>query len=133
LPAPGRLSKKLHGVWTAIEAYLVHKKIRCSERTLELEEERISIVKRHFGDVTLRAITAKSIAKYQRTRHEAGISNRTINMDIGVLRPVLKHVGRWHLLEHRVENLPENQKPIGPALTQEEQQRLFEAAASNPA
>ena len=53
-------------------------------------------------------------------------------MDVGVLRRVLKHAGRWHLIEHSVENLPENQNPIGDALTQEEQQRLFEAAAGNP-
>jgi hypothetical protein len=37
----------------------------------------------------LLAITATTIAGFQRTRHEAGISNRTINMDVGVLSRVL--------------------------------------------
>ena len=121
--------KRLHD---AINAYLHHKVMRCSPRTLELEKERLAIVKKHFGDVKLTAITPASIANFQETRHQAGIANRTINMDVGVLRRVLKSVGRWKALEDHVENLPENQKPIGRALSQEERQRLFEAAASNP-
>ena len=53
-------------------------------------------------------------------------------MDVGALRRVLKHCGRWHALQHRVQNLPENAGSIGRALTLDEQKRLFEAAASNP-
>jgi hypothetical protein len=78
----------------ATDAYLAAKRIRCSPRTIELEEERLSLVKKHFGDVPLSAITATAIAEFQRTRHEAGIANRTINMDVGVLSRVLKSCGR---------------------------------------
>ncbi|HLA14619.1 MAG TPA: hypothetical protein VJZ25_06305, partial [Gemmatimonadaceae bacterium] len=35
----------------ATDAYLSAKRIRCSPRTIELEEERLSLVKKHFGDV----------------------------------------------------------------------------------
>ena len=116
----------------AIVAYLSAKKVRCSPRTLELEEERLSIVKRHFGDVKLSAITVTAIAEFQRIRHEAGIANRTINMDIGVLSRVLKSCGRWRSLADHVKPLPERQRVVGRALTPEEQRRLFEAAAKNP-
>jgi hypothetical protein len=51
--------------------------MRCSPRTIELEEERLSLVKKHFGDVPLAAITATTIAGFQRARHAAGIANRT--------------------------------------------------------
>ena len=54
---PKRLSE-------AIDAYLAAKQIRCSARTIELEEERLSIVKKHFGDVPLSAITAATIADF---------------------------------------------------------------------
>jgi hypothetical protein len=54
----------------------------------------LSLVKRHFGDVPLAAITATTMAGFQRTRHEAGIANRTIDMDVGVLSRVLKSRGR---------------------------------------
>ena len=85
--------------WTA-------KRMRCSPRTIELEEERLSLVKKHFGDVPLSAITATAIAEFQRTRHEAGIANRTINMDVGVLSRVLKSCGRWRALADHVQNSP---------------------------
>jgi hypothetical protein len=72
----------------AIESYLVAKRMRCSSRTIELEEERLSLVKKHFGDVPLPAITASAIADFQRARHHAGIANRTIN--IGCRRPLAR-------------------------------------------
>jgi hypothetical protein len=87
----------------AIDAYLTAKRIRCSPRTIELEEERLSIVKKHFGDVPLSAITATAIADFQRVRHDAGIANRTINMDVGVLSRVLKFCGRWRALADHVK------------------------------
>ncbi|MCZ6752857.1 MAG: tyrosine-type recombinase/integrase, partial [Acidobacteria bacterium] len=119
-------------LFEAVGAYLAQKEITCSPRTTELEGERLSVVKQHFGDVRLAAIRPDAIAAYQRARHEAGIANRTINMDVGALRRVLKQCGRWRMLEERVKNLPENQQPVGRALTVEEQDRLFGAATTNP-
>jgi integrase len=52
-------------------------------------------------------------------------------MDVGVLSRVLKSCGRWRALAEHVRNLPERQRPIGRALTADEQRRLFAAAASN--
>ena len=100
-----------------------------TERGRDLLEA--SLVKKHFGDVPLSAITATAIAEFQHTRHEAGIANRTINMDVGVLSRVLKSCGRWRALADHVKNLPERQRPVGRALTPEERKRLFDAAASN--
>jgi hypothetical protein len=128
LPANEQGPKRLSA---AIEVYLAAKRMRCSPRTIELEGERLSLVKKHFGDVLLAAITATMIAEFQRTRHEAGIANRTINMDVGVLSRVLKSCGRWRALAEHVRNLPERQHPVGRALTADEQTRLFAAAASN--
>jgi hypothetical protein len=64
LPADEQGPKRLSD---AVDAYLITKRIRCSARTIELEEERLSIVKKHFGeDVPLSAITASAIADFQR-------------------------------------------------------------------
>ena len=119
-------------LFEAMDRYLSDKAIRCAPRTVELERERLSLVKQHFGDAKLSGITPEAIDDFQKVRHEAGIANRTINMDVGSLRRVLKHCGRWQGLQHRVRNLPEQQGPVGRALTLDEQRRLFEAAASNP-
>jgi hypothetical protein len=56
----GRLSDRESGprdLSGAVAAYLDAKRMRCSARTIELEEERLSIVKKHFGDIRLTAIT----------------------------------------------------------------------------
>ena len=106
----GRLSADEQGpkrLSDAIDACLAAKRIRWSPRTIELEEERLSLVTKHFDDVPLSAITAKAIAEFQHTRHDAGIANRTINMDVGVLSRVLKSCGRWRALADHVKNLPE--------------------------
>src|SRR5947208_14609071 len=46
--------KRLSG---AIEAYLAAKRMRCSPRTIEIEEERLSLVKRIFVEVSLYSLT----------------------------------------------------------------------------
>src|ERR671915_251392 len=60
----------------AIDAYLTAKRIRCSARTIELEEERLSIVKKHFGDVPLSAITTTTIANFQLADHVHNLPER---------------------------------------------------------
>jgi hypothetical protein len=51
------------------------------------------------------AFTATAIADVQRARHDGGIVNRTINMDVGVLSRVLEACGRWQALADQVKNL----------------------------
>src|SRR5215204_681606 len=65
LPADEQGPKRLSD---AIGAYPDAKRMRCSPRTIELEEERLSLVKKHFGDAPLATITATAIAGFQQTR-----------------------------------------------------------------
>jgi integrase len=54
-------------------------------------------------------------------------------MDVGTLRKVLKRYGHWRRLQDHVTMLSEAEGvPVGRALTNEEQKRLLESAASNP-
>jgi len=127
LPVRARLKRHL---FAAIDEYLADKKIRCRPRTIEFENERLSVVKGHFKDVPISAITADAISRYQSKRRDAGISNRTINMDVGVLSRVLDSHKCWRRIKGEVKFLPEHNAEIGRALTQEEQDRLFHVAAS---
>ena len=121
-------------LFAAIEDYLQAKEATAnSKRTIEFDRERLEIVKRHFGDVKLTTITRKVIEGFQAKRRLEGASNRTINMDVGALRQVLRRFKQWRRLEDDVKMLTEaGGAPVGRALTPEEQKRLFEAAASNP-
>jgi len=129
--APRDPSVKL---FAAVDDYLEAKKATAnSERTIEFDRERLEIVKRHLGDVKLSIVTRKVIEGFQAKRRLEGASNRTINMDVGALRQVLKRFKQWRRLEDDVKMLTEaGGVPVGRALTPEEQKRLFEAAASNP-
>jgi integrase len=114
------------------QRYLADKAVRCSPRTVELESERLDMVKKFFGNTRLTAITPAAIQRYQQERKKNGIANRTVNMDIGALSRSLKHYGLWRAIEDRVNQLPETPSPIGCALTYEQQHRLLEVASSNP-
>jgi integrase len=133
-------------LFAAVDAYLADKKIRCMPRTVELETERLSIVKQYFGDIRLTVITPDGIAQFQgdrqngkvRTKDRAGrkvkAANRTVNMDVGALLRVLDFCGHLRRLKDRLKRihpLPEPEAMVGRALTVEEQDRLFEAAQSN--
>lgn len=121
-------------LFAACEAYLTAKRATANrERTVAFDEERLAIVKAALGDVLLSTITRETIEGFQAKRKLAGIGNRTVNMDVGVLRKVLKRYGQWRRLEDHVSMLTESGgAPVGRALTPEEQKRLLETATSNP-
>src|SRR5215472_12102108 len=119
-------------LFEATAIYLDDKRVRCAPRAIELEIERLNMVKKFFGDFRLSAITPAAIQRYQQERKKCGIANRTINMDVGALSRTLKHYGLWRAIEERIKQLPETPSSIGHALTYEEQYRLWEIASSNP-
>ena len=57
-----------------------------------------------------------------------GLSNTTVNMEIGILRRILKRAKRWHFVEDEVPRLPER-RDIGRALRPDEKLR---SAKSGP-
>jgi hypothetical protein len=81
--------------------------------------------------VLLTAITAHNIGVYQEDRLDAGANNRTVNMEIGTLRMILKSAKLWSALEDDVTMLTEDEN-IGKALTPDGESRLFETLAVRP-
>lgn len=61
-----------------------------AERTLECERGHINLWKDHLGKTRLNAITKTDIAAFIAKRQKAGISARTVNLSVTVLRNVLK-------------------------------------------
>ena len=121
-------------LFAAITDYLQAKEATAnSKRTIAFDRERLEVIKRHLGDVKLTTITRKVIEGFQAKRRLEGASNRTINMDVGALRQVLRRFKQWRRLEGDVKMLTETGgAPIGRALSADEQRRLFETAAKNP-
>ena len=121
-------------LFAAVDDYLEAKKATANtQRAIEFDRERLDVVKRVLGDVKLSAITARTIEGFQAKRRVGGASNRTVNMDIGSLRQVMKRFKQWRRLEDDVKMLTESGgEPVGRVLTNEEQERLFKTAEANP-
>jgi integrase len=121
-------------LFEACDKYLEAKEATANTtRVVEFERERLEVVKRYLGDVRLGSITRETIEGFQAKRRLDKASNRTVNMDVGALRRVLKRFKHWHRLEDDVKMLTESGgAPVGRVLTTEEQERLFEVAKANP-
>jgi len=82
-----------------------------------------------FGAKLLCDIDAPSIREYQQRRLSQGAQGRTINIETGVLRQILKAYECWLPIEGRVRMLRER-KDIGRALLPNEEGSLLQAAQS---
>lgn len=81
-----------------------------------------------FGKMALKQITAETIRDYQKKRHkEKNATGRTINIEVSLVRLVLKEHKMWSALADEVKMLKEN-KDVGRELTEDEQDRLLAAA-----
>jgi integrase len=116
----------------AAKIYLTERKPHVSERTTQFEKERLGPLSKHFGDKLLLRFKAEDMAEYQTVRLEAGVSGRTVNMETGVLRRMLKRAKVWNAIAEDVKAIPERQEALGRALPAELKRKLFEAAASKP-
>jgi integrase len=84
-----------------------------------------------FAQVSLRRIDAHLITEYQRKRKEQGVGGRTVNLEIGLLRRIMKRNRQWSRLAEDVTMLPESPKLVR-ILSSEEKTRLLTLAASRP-
>ena len=83
-----------------------------------------------FGKKLLSDVDARDIAKYQRTRLAEGASNRSVNIEVGLVRGIMRRAGLWARVAVDVSMLKERDD-VGRALTPEEESILLgECAAS---
>ena len=115
----------------AIERYLEDRAAHVQPRSKRSESDHAKPIREYFAAVPVARIDADSILAYIRHRKAKGLSNTTVNMEIGILRRILKRAKRWHLVEDQIPRLPER-RDIGRALQPEEKQHLLKLAQSKP-
>lgn len=111
----------------AVSAFLDDSAPHWEPRTLGIHQNSWAHLSSHFGKLLLEDITASSISRYQAARRREGASNRTINIEIGLLRMVMIKHRRWHNISPEVRMLREKED-VGRALSPEEQVRLLDTA-----
>jgi len=77
-----------------------------------------------FGRKLVVDIEAPAIGRYQKARLAEGASGRTVNIELGCVRAVLKRAGLWARIQPDVEMLRER-SDVGRALTAEEEKVLL--------
>ena len=110
--------------------------LRLKKPTLAARSHRIEQlnIEKHlkptFGSLLLIDLTADDIATYQRDRLREGASPKTINLEVGTLRAILRRHRIWANLQPDVKMLTARDD-TGKAITADEEKRLLEACASS--
>jgi integrase len=115
----------------AADRFLTDRIAHLAPRSIQTERERSGPLKAYFGATQLTHISADCIRQYVAHRKSTGVSNKTINLEVGVLRGILKRGKRWHLVAEDIKPLPVRHN-VGRALSYEEKVRLTKMAAERP-
>jgi integrase len=113
------------------DRYVADRLAHLAPRSIVTEQERLKPLRTFFSSLTLTRISSDSIRNYIAHRKQKGAANRTLNMELGILRRILKRAKRWHLLAEEIKPLPERHN-VGRALQHGEKLTLLKAAASRP-
>jgi integrase len=98
-----------------------------TERSYKLA---ISQLSKDFGRQLLCDLAGEDLAAYQTRRKRDGVSNRTVNLELGVLRSILRRYRMWEPIAADVDFLTESPSP-GRALTHEEETDLLDVASKS--
>ena len=115
----------------ALDRYLADRSAYVAPPSHRSESDHSKPLREYFGATPVARILGESVLAYIRDRKERGISNTTVNMEIGILRRVLKRAKRWHFVADEIPHLPER-KDVGRALAHDEKLRLLRVASSRP-
>jgi integrase len=121
--------KKLTEVF---DLYLAERKTDSCDSTVKKERQFLRPVVKALGELSLRQITADVILEYRANRKARGLSNVTINIEVGALRRILKRGKLWQRMADDVKPLKEQPSEVGRAMSPEQKQRLLEVASTNP-
>lgn len=108
--------------WTANRAHLV------AANTQGLASNALKQLLPAFGSKLLSDIEFQDIVDYQKKRQSSGAAGRTVNIEIGLLRQVLKSHDLWLPLAGKVRMLYEN-KDVGKAISPEQESALLKVAS----
>jgi integrase len=115
----------------AADRYLDSRKVELSARSLAKERQLLVHPRLFFGVTPVGHISAEALLAYRESRSKSGTGPAYMNMEIGVIRRILKRAKRWHLIADDIRPLKERRE-VGRALSHEEKVWLLRVAGSRP-
>lgn len=112
----------------AAKRWLDSRMAHVAPKTAALYELAIEHLKKHFGGLLLSDISAADIASYQGRRTGQGAAGRTANLEVAVLRAILRKSKLWGAISDEVQMLKER-RDVGRALRPEQEAALLRVAS----
>lgn len=114
----------------AATEFIEQKTTDVAPKTIESYEDSMLHLRPSFREMVLHEISADKIKKYRAERKKEKASNRTINIEVGFVRMVLKKHKMWFAIADELKFLKEN-RDAGRELTEAEQDKLLSAAKNS--
>ena len=115
----------------AAAKYLDSRLPELAESSQQKERQLLVRCREYFRGKRLRDITAEDVLGYRQWRMAGGVGAAIVNMEVGVIRRMLKRAKHWSQIADDIRPLKEP-RSIGRALSYEDKVRLLHAADSNP-
>lgn len=110
---------------TAATAWKASKQLKWSPKMASIVEYSLGHLLPVLGRKLLVDIEARDITRYQTARLAEGASGRTANIEVSMLRQIMRKYGAWERIKSDVVMLPEKQD-AGCALTSDQEKMLLE-------
>jgi integrase len=114
----------------ASEEWLALKKPTLADRSYMIEKANLKHLLPELGQLLITDIEGKDVSRYQQQRLKSGASPKTVNLEIGTLRAILRRNRLWAEIQPDIRMLP-TRDDIGRAVTIEEETKLLEACGES--
>jgi integrase len=108
----------------AAEEWLALKALTLAASSLRIERDNLKHLRPHFEKRLVTDFQAEDVGRYQRVRLAERASPKTINLEVGTLRAILRRHRVWAEIQQDVRMLP-TQDDTGHALTPDEETVLL--------
>jgi integrase len=123
-------AERAHTFSVAAESYIRAKTPHLAERSIVIERANLAHILPFFGKQLVTDITADDVSEYQGKRLKACASPKTINLEIGTVRAILRRYRIWANLQPDIRML-KVREVAGKALTHDEEEALLTACKAS--
>ena len=90
---------------TAAEDWLTAKKAHLAARSVVIERANLKHLNPFFGRMLLTDVRGADVSRYQAVRQDAGAAPKTVNLEVGTLRAMLRKNRLWFAIQPDVKML----------------------------
>ena len=108
----------------AASAWLASQEGRVAPNTVAVAKTSLKHLREAFGSRLLCDITAGDVSDYQQKRLRESAQGKTVNIELGVFRQIMKAHDCWSIFDGKIKSLPVR-KGVGRCLSPDDEQKLL--------